>query len=63
MQATPQQLSAGSKFSSSTLIGNWFEEVSVNEAKLRDFKQRSLTGDSALRKLQTKLAKCTAKVF
>jgi len=62
MQPTPQQLSGGSKFSSKTLIGNWYEEVAVNEAKLQDFKLKSTAGDSGLRKLQSKLAKCTVRV-
>jgi len=58
----PQQLSGGPKYSSKTLIGNWSEEISLEKAKIDDFKHKISSGSSNLRKLQTKIAKCTAKV-
>lgn len=62
MQFTPQQLSGGPKFSSSTRIGNWQEEVSLEEAKLADFRNRSHGGNLAIRQLETKMSVCTQKV-
>ena len=59
----PQQLSGGPKYSARTLIGNWSEEISLNKAKLDDFKERTASGSSNLKKLQNKITKCTAKVF
>jgi len=62
MQFTPQQLSGGPKFSSSTRIGNWQEEVSLEEAKLTDFRKRSNKGNLAIRQLEGKMGICTQKV-
>ena len=62
MQMAPQQLSGGPKYSSSTLIGNWSEQVSLERAKLDDFKHRTASGSSNLSKLQNKISKCTQKV-
>ena len=62
MQFTPQQLSGGPKYSSTTRIGNWQEEVSLEEAKLSDFRKRSNKGNLAIRKLETKISLCTQKV-
>jgi hypothetical protein len=62
MQFTPQQLSGGPKFSSSTRIGNWQEEVSLEEAKLTDFRKRSNKGNLAIRQLEGKMGLCTQKV-
>ena len=58
MQATGQQLSAGAKYSSSTRIGNWYEEICLEEAKVSDFQKRSETGSLHLRRLESKLEKC-----
>lgn len=62
MQMTPGQLSGGPKYSAGTLLGNWSEEISLNKAKLDDFKARSASGSSNLRKLQTKMSKCSTQV-
>lgn len=62
MQFTPQQLSGGPKFSSSTRIGNWQEEVSLEEAKLTDFRKRSNHGNLAIRQLEGKMSLCTQRV-
>lgn len=61
MQFTPQQLSGGPKYSSTTRIGNWQEEVSLEESKLTDFRKRSNKGNLAIRMLETKMSACTQK--
>jgi len=58
MQFTPQQLSGGARYSNRTRIGNWQEEIVVEESKLDLFKKKSATGSSLLRKQQAKLAQC-----
>lgn len=58
MQFTPQQLSGGARFSSSVRIGNWQEEISVEESKLELFTKKSKSGSLFLRKQQSKLQKC-----
>lgn len=57
MQFTPQQLAGGPKFSSSTRIGNWQEELAIQESKLKSFQKRTTSGSSSLRKQQLKLTK------
>lgn len=58
MQFTPQQLQGGPRFSSSVRIGNWQEELVVEEAKLESFRKRAASGSLSLRKQQAKLTKC-----
>lgn len=59
MQFTPQQLAGGAKFSSVTRIGNWQEEIALEEAKQDNFKKRSTAGNLSLRKLEQKFSVCT----
>ena len=58
MEATPQQVSAGSLYSYKTRLGNWQEEIAIGEAKLSSFRQRSETGNLSLRKQEVKLERC-----
>lgn len=62
MQFTPQQLAGGPKFSPVTRIGNWQEELSLEEAKIANFESRSATGSLSLRKMQLKLSVCNELV-
>mmetsp|Transcript_448 Transcript_448/g.849 ORF Transcript_448/g.849 Transcript_448/m.849 type:complete len:513 (+) Transcript_448:105-1643(+) len=62
MQFTPQQLAGGQKFSSVTRIGNWMEEIAIEEARLKEFQNNSSGGSLNLRKQQQKIAKCTQLV-
>jgi len=62
MQFTPQQLSGGPKFSAVTRIGNWFEDLAMEEAKNTNFEKRSNNGNLSLRKLQNKVSACCAIV-
>jgi Ca2+-binding EF-hand superfamily protein len=57
MQFTPQQLSGGPRFGSRTKIGNWYEEVALEESKLEQFQKRAASGTSSLRRQQSKIAK------
>lgn len=62
MQFTPQQMNGGPKFSSTTRIGNWFEEIALEEVKLTEFKTKSAGGKLFLRRQQAKLDKCMQSV-
>lgn len=55
MQATPQQMSGGVKYSSSVHVGNWYEEKRLHEEILHDFRAKSQTGRLALRKQSEKI--------
>lgn len=59
MQFTPQQLAGGPKFSCVTRIGNWQEEIALEEAKVENFVKKAATGNLSLRRLENKLAICT----
>lgn len=59
MQFTPQQLAGGPKFSSVTRIGNWQEEIALEESKIDNFRSKSSMGNLSLRKLESKVATCT----
>lgn len=59
MQFTPQQLAGGPKFSPVTRIGNWLEELSLEEAKVSNFQTRSSNGNLALRKMEIKIGVCS----
>lgn len=58
MNATPQQVSGGSKYGNRTLLGNWAEELAIAESKLNGFKKRSESGSLSLRKQEVKIARC-----
>lgn len=55
-------MSGGGKYSASTFVGNWYEEVTLKEAKVADFKKRSDAGSLNLRQLEAKIQKCTQTV-
>ncbi len=59
MQFTPQQLAGGPKFSPVTRIGNWQEDLAMEEAKIGSFQQRSATGSLSLHRLERKMAVCS----
>jgi hypothetical protein len=62
MQFTPQQLAGGQKFSSSCRIGNWQEEIALEESKLSNFEKKAASGSLALRKQQIKVMRSTEPV-
>lgn len=59
MQFTPQQLAGGPRFSSLTRIGNWQEEIALDEAKVSNFQSRSSSGSLLLRKMELKISICS----
>jgi hypothetical protein len=63
MQFTPQQMKGGARFSSVTLIGNWMEEISLEETKLAEFRAKSAGGQLHLRKQQGKAQRCNQQVL
>lgn len=58
MQFTPQQMAGGPKFSPVTRVGNWQEEIALEEAKIANFQKRSLNGNLSIRKLESKMSLC-----
>lgn len=62
MQFTPQQLAGGHKYSSKTKIGNWQEEIALEESKIANFERRAASGNLSMRKQQIKVARCTEAV-
>lgn len=52
----------GIKYSSKTLIGNWKEEVALEEAKASSFQKRTNDGSGNWKKLQHKMATCSQVV-
>ena len=62
MQFTPQQMSGGPKFSSSTRVGNWYEDKALDNAKIMEFKDRASKGNLLLRKLRDKVSRCSQLV-
>lgn len=57
MQFTPQQIQGGIKFTSSTKIGNWFEDIALENAKKNIFIENAAIGGLTLRKQEIKIAK------
>jgi len=45
MQFTPQQLTGGPKFNHKTRIGNWSEDLELEEIKLKDYLKKKETGN------------------
>jgi len=58
MHFTPQQLSGGQKFNYKCRIGNWSEDQSLEETKLKDFIRRKEGGSLLVNSKQKKLEKC-----
>lgn len=62
MQFTPQQLAGGARFSSTTRVGNWLEDVQLEETKIAEFRRRKETGQLALGFRQAKANTCNQPV-
>jgi hypothetical protein len=62
MQFTPQQLAGGQKYTATCRIGNWYEELALEESKLQNFEKRAASGSLSLRKQQLKLSLCNELV-
>lgn len=61
MQFTPQQLAGGHKYSSRTKIGNWQEEIALEESKLANFERRAASGNLSISRQRVKVSRCTEK--
>jgi len=55
MQFTPQQLTGGQKYASKCRIGNWSEDMELEEIKLKDFLARKETGSLLVNAKQQQL--------
>lgn len=56
MQFTPQQLTGGPKFHHRTKIGNWSEDMELEEIRLKDFLKKKETGSLMVTAKQRQLA-------
>jgi len=55
MQFTPQQLTGGAKYGSQCRIGNWSEDIELDEIKLKDYLKRKEGGNLVVLSKQAKL--------
>ena len=62
MNFTPQQLSGGVRYGSKTRVGNWLEDVCLEECKYADFSASRATGSLVMGKFNAKVAACTGTV-
>ena len=62
MQFTPQQMRGGGRYANNTRIGNWFEELAVEDSKQADFQRKVSNGNLLLRNHQNKKRQCTQQV-
>lgn len=58
MQFTPQQLTGGPKFNHKTRIGNWSEDLELEEIKLKDYLKKKETGSLIVTAKQQQLESC-----
>ena len=56
MQFTPQQITGAQRYSSKTRVGNWFEELCLEDAKNAE------TNNSDFIKFKEKINRCTKTV-
>ena len=63
MQFTQQQLIGGNKYSSPVKVGNWQEELAIEESKRIDFERIAATDGLPSKKLRIKLEKCEEAVL
>lgn len=62
MQFTPQQMAGAGRFSSKTRIGNWQEDVWLEDIKYADFRRRKDKNELVMGAMQSKLVTCTQQV-
>eukprot|EP00490_Sorites_sp_Unknown_P001008 CAMPEP_0114677624 /NCGR_PEP_ID=MMETSP0191-20121206/50761_1 /TAXON_ID=126664 /ORGANISM="Sorites sp." /LENGTH=299 /DNA_ID=CAMNT_0001950487 /DNA_START=45 /DNA_END=944 /DNA_ORIENTATION=- len=58
MQFTPQQLTGGPKYNHKTRIGNWSEDLELEEIKLKDYLKKKETGSLIVTAKQQQLESC-----
>ena len=62
MQFTPQQLAGGLRYGSKTRIGNWHEDVVLEEAKIAEFRAAKSRGNLTMGVRQRKIVVCNTAV-
>ncbi|GMI00940.1 hypothetical protein TrVE_jg7309 [Triparma verrucosa] len=62
MNFTPQQLAGGGSYNCKTRVGNWHEDVCLEETKFADFKRARATGTLTMGMFNKKVATCTSAV-
>ncbi len=62
MNFTPQQLAGGVRYGSKTRVGNWLEDVCLEETKFADFKRARAEGTLTMGMFNRKVAVCTQEV-
>jgi len=62
MNFTPQQLAGGASYNCKTRVGNWLEDVCLEEAKFGDFKRAREQGTLTMGMFNSKVASCTSAV-
>jgi hypothetical protein len=62
MQVNAQSSKASARYAPHTRLGNWFEELALDEAKQSDFQLRAFKGSSHTNKYQHKMALCKQRV-
>lgn len=60
MQFTPQQLTGGPKYNHSTRIGNWSEDIELEDIKLKDYLKKKETGTLIVTSKQKQLEESLA---
>merc|ERR1712118_325865 len=55
MQFTPQQLTGGAKYGSTCRIGNWNEDIELEEIRLKDYLKKKEQGNLVVLEKQAKL--------
>jgi len=58
MQFTPQQLTGGPKYQHRVRIGNWSEDLELEEIKLKDYLKKKETGSLLVNAKQQQLEEC-----
>jgi len=58
MQFTPQQLAGAGRYNSKTRIGNWLEDIELDETKYKDYAAAKATGNLVTNHRQRKFNTC-----
>jgi len=62
MQFTPQQLAGAGRYNSKTRIGNWLEDVELDETKHKDYAASKAAGKLVTNARMDKFSKCNQRV-
>ena len=62
MQFTPQQLAGAGRYNAKTRIGNWLEDIVLEEERFKDYNTKNSRGGLTSNARTTKLAICNQPV-